>query len=124
MAKTTQMFPHPRRIVTGHDDKGNSIVLKDSQIPCVPTGFDANFAVLWETSKFPASNSETNWDPADKVTQSLGNDKGLVLRIVDFKPNTVTVSSLWFGFNVLRRPVRGEVILKHFALELGDGHLC
>lgn len=108
----TQMFPHPRRIVTGHDDKGNSIVLKDSEIPCVPTGFDANFAVLWETSKFPASNSETDWDPANIVTQSLGNDKGLVLRIVDFKPNTVTVSSFSFRFNLLRCPFRSGVCLK------------
>lgn len=31
-----QMFPHPRRIVTGHDTSGNSIVVKDSQIPCLP----------------------------------------------------------------------------------------
>lgn len=84
------MFPDPRRIVTGHDAQGNSIILKDSRIPCVPTGFNANFAVAWETNQFPASNQGEE-DPAESVTKSLGNDKGLVLRIVDFKPNTVTV---------------------------------
>ena len=84
------MFTDPRRIVTGHDTKGNSVVIKDSRVPCVPTGFNANFAVLWETHQFPASNDD-GIDPIDNLTQSLGNDKGLVLRIVDFKPNTVTV---------------------------------
>jgi hypothetical protein len=31
-----QYYPHPRRIVTGHDDKGNSIVVNDGEIPCLP----------------------------------------------------------------------------------------
>ncbi|KIX07965.1 uncharacterized protein Z518_02619 [Rhinocladiella mackenziei CBS 650.93] len=84
------MFPDPRRIVTGHDEQGNSIILKDSQIPCVPTGVKANFAVLWETSQFPASNNGSA-DPIDHKTQSLANDKGVVLRVVDIPANTVTM---------------------------------
>lgn len=83
-------FPDPRRIVTGHDEQGNAIVLKDSQVPCVPISADANFAVLWETSQFPA-NLNGNEDPIEKRTTNLANDKGVVLRIVDIPPNTVTV---------------------------------
>ena len=86
------MFPHPRRIVTGHDSKGRAIVLKDSQIPCVPTPIGANFAVLWETHEFPANNNGFV-DPAENKTSSLANDKGLVLRVVDFPARTDTVSS-------------------------------
>jgi len=84
------VFPDPRRIVTGHDEQGNSIVLKDSRIPCDPTGVKASFAVLWETSQFPASN-DGNADPTDHKTRSLANDKGVVLRVVDIPANTVTV---------------------------------
>ncbi|KEF56648.1 uncharacterized protein A1O9_06837 [Exophiala aquamarina CBS 119918] len=83
-------FPDPRRIVTGHDEEGNAIVLKDSQVPCVPISADANFAVLWETSQFPA-NLNGNEDPIEKKTTNLANDKGVVLRIVDIPPNTVTM---------------------------------
>ncbi|KAH8697043.1 hypothetical protein BGW36DRAFT_358858 [Talaromyces proteolyticus] len=84
------LFPDPRRIVTGHDANGNAIVLKDSNIPCVPTPLKANFAVLWETHQFPANN-EGDEDPVERETSSLANDKGLVLRVVDFPPHTDTL---------------------------------
>jgi hypothetical protein len=84
------MFPAPRRVVTGHDDQGNAIYVDDKQIEPQPTGFDCDFAVLYETHQFPASND--GWeDPIEQPTKSLANDKGVVIRIVDFKPNTKTV---------------------------------
>jgi hypothetical protein len=86
-----KLFPDPRRIVTGHDDKGRSIVVADSTIPCEPTPVKCNFAVLYETHKFPASNNE--WvDPTTTRTADLSNKDGVVLRVVDFPPNTATVS--------------------------------
>lgn len=88
---TMSLFPDPRRIVTGHDGQGNAIVLRDSRIKTEPSGFNANFAVLWETDRFPANNNGGE-DPADKTTQSLANKNGVVLRVVDFPPNTPTVS--------------------------------
>lgn len=84
------MFPHPRRIVTGHSPSGAAIVLKDSQIPCIPTPIKCNFAVLWETSQFPA-NLDDSSDPIESKTQSLANSNGVVLRVVDFPPNTETL---------------------------------
>jgi len=94
------MLPEPRRIVTGHNDQGQAIVIKDSRIPCEPTGFNADFAVLWETDKFPTSN-DGDEDPVAKKTLNLANKDGIVLRVVDFPPNAPTAMhrtiSLDFG---------------------------
>ncbi|KAF2789504.1 hypothetical protein K505DRAFT_328187 [Melanomma pulvis-pyrius CBS 109.77] len=94
------LFPDPRRIVTGHNDSGRSIVVADGTIPCEPTPLNCNFAVLYETQAFPASND--GWDdPVQARTKSLANDKGVVLRVVDFPANTKTLfhrtESLDFG---------------------------
>ncbi|KFA65868.1 hypothetical protein S40285_04675 [Stachybotrys chlorohalonatus IBT 40285] len=86
------MFPDPRRVVTGHDDEGNAIVVADSQIPSLPTPVNCNFAELYQTSEFPSSNDVWE-DPMQNNTQSLANSNGIVLRVVDFKANTTT--SLW-----------------------------
>lgn len=89
----SSFFPDPRRIVTGHSSEGKAIVLADDTVPCLPTSVKANFAVLYETHKFPESNDK--WvDPAKSRTTDLSNDKGIVLRVVDFAPNTETVSSI------------------------------
>lgn len=85
------MFPDPRRIVTGHNDSGKSIVVADGTIPCEPTPVKCNFAVLYETHQFPAS-LDTWEDPILARTKSLANDKGVILRVVDFPANTETVS--------------------------------
>ncbi|CAM1509796.1 Fc.00g001310.m01.CDS01 [Cosmosporella sp. VM-42] len=97
---TSSMFPDPRRIVTGHSPEGKAIVVADSPVPCVPTSVKANFAVLYETHQFPESNDD--WvDPIKSRTTDLANDKGIVLRVVDFAPNTETMfhrtESLDFG---------------------------
>jgi len=97
----SSLFPSPRRIVTGHNHQGDSIVVADSPIPCVPIANNqANFAVLWETREFPVNNDVFN-DPTAKVTESLANKDGVVLRVVDIPGNTVTMyhrtESLDFG---------------------------
>ena len=84
------LFPHPRRIVTGHDNDGKAIVVADSLIPCEPTRINCNFAVLYETHQFPEVNDQ--WiDPTRTRTPDLANQKGVVLRVVDFPPRTKTV---------------------------------
>jgi hypothetical protein len=84
------LFPDPRRIVTGHDEAGRAIVVADSTVPCEPTPVKCNFAGLYETHQFPESNDD--WvDPIKERTKSLANDNGVVLRVVDFPPNTETV---------------------------------
>ncbi|KAH8821341.1 hypothetical protein F5884DRAFT_767482 [Xylogone sp. PMI_703] len=81
------LFPNPRRIVTGHNAKGEAIVLKDSTIPCVPTPYGANFAVLWQTTQFPVSNDGDD-DPIDVRTTDLSNKNGIILRVVDIPAHT------------------------------------
>lgn len=85
-------FPHPRRIVTGHDDNGKAVYLKDHTIDPEQSNMDASFAVLWETHEFPANNNGFH-DPITEPTKSLSNKDGVVLRVVDIPPNTVTVCS-------------------------------
>ncbi|KAK4939290.1 hypothetical protein LTR10_020379 [Elasticomyces elasticus] len=95
-----QMFPDPRRIVTGHSAEGKAIVVADTPIPCEPVSAKANFAVLYETHDFPANLDE--WvDPINTRTKDLANDQGIVLRVVDIPANTETMfhrtESLDFG---------------------------
>ncbi|XRM42796.1 hypothetical protein ABZX51_006010 [Aspergillus tubingensis] len=94
------MFPHPRRIVTGHNSDGAAVVVDDREIPCVPTAINANYAVLYETHQFPESNDK--WiDLIETRTTDLSNNKGIVLRVVDVPPKTRTMfhrtESLDFG---------------------------
>jgi hypothetical protein len=92
------LFPHPRRIVTGHDPSTtNAIFLADTEVPCVPIpGANCNFGVLYETYQFPASNDEPWEDPILQKTKSLANADGVVMRVVDFEANTKTVCILPF----------------------------
>ncbi|KAH0836046.1 hypothetical protein FOPE_04474 [Fonsecaea pedrosoi] len=78
-------LPHPRRIVTGHDDQGKAIFLADSRIPLEVTKLGASLGVLWETKKVPADNSGKD-DPATSRTTDLANKSGVVLRVVDIEP--------------------------------------
>ncbi|KAJ6440656.1 Chondroitinase-AC [Purpureocillium lavendulum] len=93
-------LPDPRRIVTGHDEAGNAVFVADCEVPMAPTPVECDFAVLYETHQFPASNDVWE-DPILMRTKSLANDKGIVLRCVDFRPNTKTLfhrtESLDFG---------------------------
>lgn len=84
------LFPAPRRLVTGHDEKGKAVYLKDHAIEPKATNMDASFAVLWETHEFPANNNGFK-DPIETKTESLSNKDGVVLRVVDIPANTVTV---------------------------------
>jgi hypothetical protein len=85
-------FPNPRRIVTGHNDAGEAIVVADSEIEPAPILGVCNFAVLWETHNFPTTDNNEFDDPIKKTTESLSNENGVVLRVVDFPAKTKTVS--------------------------------
>ncbi|EFW99678.1 cupin domain containing protein [Grosmannia clavigera kw1407] len=103
------LFPHPRRVVTGHDKNGRAIVVADGPVPVMPTPTnDVNLGVLYETHKFPVSNDVWD-DPILQRTTDLVNQEGIVLRTVDFKPNKKTMfhrtESLDFGILV-----KGELV--------------
>jgi quercetin dioxygenase-like cupin family protein len=78
-------LPPVRRIVTGHDDKGNSVVIKDSEFETqpIPSG-DADFLLLWTAPDLPVDNN----DPVDGRERDAGLTLhgGSVIRIVDMLP--------------------------------------
>ncbi|OAL28158.1 hypothetical protein AYO20_09577 [Fonsecaea nubica] len=83
-------LPHPRRIVTGHDEEGKAIFLADSRIPLEVTNLGASLGVLWETKQVPTDNSGRD-DPATTRTTDLANKSGVVLRVVDIEPGTTQI---------------------------------
>lgn len=76
-----------RRVVTGHDDNGKSIVTIDE---CVEgrdvLGGAAQFAVIWKTTSSPVDNND-NVDHAGEPG-GLAEPNGSVLRVVDMAPGS------------------------------------
>ena len=78
-----------RRIVTGHDAKGKSIIASDGPsphvltIPGVPTFGLTN---LWVTDGAPADNSGTK-DAADRNVVLEPPPSGTIFRVVEFPPD-------------------------------------
>ncbi len=80
-----------RRIVTGHNAEGRSVILSDETSPHVmPIMNQANFAVtdFWKTSSTPADNSAaTAGDPCQLPIQVAPPQNGSVFRVVQFPPD-------------------------------------
>ena len=80
-----------RRLVTGHDAQGRSIILSDDMSPHVmPIMEQPNFAVtdFWKTSATPADNSAvTERDPCAMPIQVAPPTSGSVFRVVQFPPD-------------------------------------
>src|ERR1700748_3750836 len=81
-----------RRIVTGHDEEGRSIILKDGPAPSIfePRARPGEaITELWRSGAAPASNRGED-DPAaapPAAPQLMPPPNGTVLRIVDFPPD-------------------------------------
>jgi hypothetical protein len=80
-----------RRIVTGHDGAGRSIILSDATSPHVmPIMGQPNFAVtdFWKTLATPADNGvSTGRDPCTTPIQVAPPASGSVFRVVQFPPD-------------------------------------
>jgi len=80
-----------RRIVTGHDAQGQSVILSDEPCPhVVPIMNQANFAVtnFWKTTATPADNGRaTEVDLCRQLTPVAPPDGGTVFRVVQFPPD-------------------------------------
>ncbi|OAA80237.1 cupin 2 domain-containing protein [Akanthomyces lecanii RCEF 1005] len=103
-------LPHPRRVVTGHDGASKAVFVDDGEVAAVQITDTVNFAVLYETHEFPADNNEWK-DPIKNRTESLANRDGVVVRVVDFKPNNTALfhrtESLDFGIIT-----KGEIVCR------------
>ena len=80
-----------RRIITGHDAQGRSVILSDDVSPHVmPIMDEPNFAVtdFWKTAVTPADNgTQTSEDPCRLPIQVAPSANGSVFRVVQFPPD-------------------------------------
>ena len=78
----------PRRVVTGHDKNGKSIVLSDAHPPnglkIADRGVD--FFEIWNTNSGPAPIAATEAEPTDRPIELAPKPHGTVIRILDFLP--------------------------------------
>jgi mannose-6-phosphate isomerase-like protein (cupin superfamily) len=79
-----------RRVLTGHDTDGKSIIIADGQAPNVKEMASMPglaLTDLWETSGAPASN-EGSADAASRPVRLEPPKNGSILRIVEFPPDS------------------------------------
>jgi quercetin dioxygenase-like cupin family protein len=77
-----------RRIITGHDESGTSMVIRDDETPHrykVP-GADAEFFEIWNTDAAPSIISATDGDRAARPLTIPPAAGGSIIRIVDIHP--------------------------------------
>ena len=83
-----------RRVLTGHDAEGKSVIIADGHAPNVKEMASMPglaLTDLWETKGAPASN-EGSADPAARPVHLEPPKNGTILRIVEFPPD-----SAWRG---------------------------
>ncbi|MGQ0652802.1 MAG: cupin domain-containing protein [Betaproteobacteria bacterium] len=79
-----------RRVITGHDAEGKSLILSDGIAPNMkemPSFPGLALTDLWETKGAPASN-EGDADAADRPIRLEPPPSGAIVRIVEFPPDS------------------------------------
>jgi quercetin dioxygenase-like cupin family protein len=78
-----------RRVVTGHDAAGRSVVLRDGATPKTHAVPGATFHELWNTAAMPAPVSRTEpSEPTERPLVTPPDPNGTIVRIVDFAPGS------------------------------------
>jgi quercetin dioxygenase-like cupin family protein len=80
------MSPVPRRIVTGHDASGRSVVLSDAPTPKTLDIGTAAFHELWITDRAPAPIAATEPEPTDRPVRTPPPADGVVVRVTEMAP--------------------------------------
>lgn len=75
-----------RRVVTGHDEEGNAVVLEDAVLPAKVLGEEAELAMAWTTATFPSDNNDDS-DGALREVRRV-SPGGSVFQLVTMKPHT------------------------------------
>ena len=90
------MPKRPRRVVTGHDAEGRSVVLMDGESPYsffLEKAGGLQLTELWETRSAPADNSGAK-DAADHERRIEPVGGGTVFRIIEYPPDSVRLATL------------------------------
>jgi naringenin degradation protein FdeH len=81
----------PRRVVTGHDAQGRSVVLADGPAPRSHSVTGATFHELWNTTEMPARVRVAEpKEPTDRRLVTPPDANGTIARIVDLAPRSLS----------------------------------
>lgn len=81
---------HSRRIVTGHDETGKSIILSDGPPPHILNrGTDVDFLEMWNVETVPASITATEPEPTSETSRTPPAPNGVKVRYNDFYPGHI-----------------------------------
>jgi len=85
-----------RRVVTGHDARGRSVVLMDGESPhsfLLEKAGGLKLTEIWETRSSPADNSGSR-DTAEHERRIEPVDGGTVFRVIEYPPDRVRLKTL------------------------------
>jgi quercetin dioxygenase-like cupin family protein len=81
----------PRRVVTGHDADGRSVVLEDAPAPRSHSIAGATLHELWNTSETPAPvQARETRGPTERPLVTPPDPGGTIVRIVDLAPGSLS----------------------------------
>jgi mannose-6-phosphate isomerase-like protein (cupin superfamily) len=82
------MTGRPRRIVTGHDKSGKSIIQSDGHPPIELKIAErgVTFFEIWSTNASPAPVAAREAEPTDRPLELAPRPNGTVIRFLDFLP--------------------------------------
>jgi mannose-6-phosphate isomerase-like protein (cupin superfamily) len=90
------MPKRPRRVVTGHDARGRSVVIMDGESPhsfFLEKAGGLQLTELWETRAAPADNSGAK-DAAEHERRIEPVGGGTVFRMIEYPPDSVRLKTL------------------------------
>jgi quercetin dioxygenase-like cupin family protein len=110
-------LPIPRRIVTGHDGSGRSVVLSNAPTPTTESlDNGAAFHEIWATSGTPAPIAAAeSADPTARPLQVSPDPRGTIVHVIDMPPGSVA------PMHRTRTIDYGVVLDGEVDLELDDG---
>ena len=80
----------PRRIVTGHDASGKSVVLSDAPTPKTLDIGTAVFHELWAASAVPAPIDASEPEPTTRPLRTGADPGGVVVRFTEMSPGAAS----------------------------------